>query len=176
MYHGKEDGVKMEIWKDVKGYEGRYQVSSYARVRLVKGDTKRILGQARGSWGYFTVGVNKAPRLVHRLVAEAFIPNPENKPQVNHKNGDKLDNLPVNLEWVTPKENMEHARDTGLQPQNIARMCKVAQYTLEGEYLATFDSLNEACRYMGAGGQHGNLRKVCLGERKSFHGYKWKFI
>lgn len=121
---------------DLKGYEGFYQVDEEGRVwsverwveRVVKGTVVKqfVPGKERKlsehGTGYYTVrlaknGVVKTHR-AHRLIAETFIPNPLNKPFVNHKNGNKRDNRKVNLEWSTEKENIEHAILHGLKPEN----------------------------------------------------------
>lgn len=105
----------MEQWKEIYC---DYLISSKGNVDSLKRKTRRrILPQ---NWrGYLSVtldtGVKRQPLLVHRLVAQAFIPNPENKPEVNHINGDKTDNRVENLEWVTHSENMRHAYVTGLK-------------------------------------------------------------
>jgi hypothetical protein len=108
-----------EIWKDIKGYEGIYKISNLSRVKRiyknVKGDSKdeHILSQKLGKRGYYYVNLSKRQRYksktIHRLVAIAFIPNPKNKPTINHKDGNKLNNNIKNLEWATYKENSNHA-------------------------------------------------------------------
>ena len=131
--------AEKEIWKWVVGYEGRYQVSNLGRVRswintqANKQETPKILKcfLRRGypSFDFFKNGKQKN-FYVHRLVALNFIPNPENKKEVNHINGIKTDNRAINLEWVTPKENIRHAWNTGLS--------SVANYSSEKHYLAKF--------------------------------------
>lgn len=119
----------MEVWKDVKGYEGFYQVSNKGRVKslartIVRSDgqyksiKEKILKSGTSSKGYQQINLcrngKQKTMKIHRLVAEAYIPNSKNKPEVNHKDGDKSNNVISNLEWVTPKENMRHAYDIGL--------------------------------------------------------------
>lgn len=121
---------EIEIWKDVPEYEGLYQVSSNGIVRSVdrlvnckNKKVKQLKGKVLnqhfdGAGKYKFVGLYKNSNskciYVHRLVALAYEPNPNNLPEVNHKDGDKLNNCHFNLEWVTPKGNMRHAADTGL--------------------------------------------------------------
>ena len=104
-----------EEWKDIVGYEGLYQVSNLGRIKNIKKNT--IKSQRNTFKGYLQVGLsNKKDKTyrVHRLVAQAFIPNPENKPEVNHIDGDKKNDNVENLEWVTGKENIDHAIKTGV--------------------------------------------------------------
>lgn len=124
-----------EIWQDIPEYEGYYQVSSLGNIRSCERkiiDSKcqrvfkaRMLKQtlSTSKHPYFYVSLSKQghvrKRMVHILVALAFIPNPQNKPQVNHKNGNTQDNRVANLEWVTNAENTQHAYDMGLRQKRV---------------------------------------------------------
>lgn len=125
----------MEKWRSIKGYKGYYEVSNRGRIKSLKrtitfvdGRTRRIperflkLTLTRNNLGkpaYFVVALCKehieTQHLVHRLVATAFIPNPESKSDVNHKDGNKQNNRKSNLEWMTKQENEEHAKAIGLK-------------------------------------------------------------
>lgn len=126
----------IEIWKNVKGYVGLYQVSNYGRVRSL--DTKQVRSNGRvmceftvkgqilnpyftgrttrNSKGYLTVNLKRKNKKVHRLVAEAFLENPNNYPMVNHKDGNTENNNVENLEWCTNLHNVRHAIKHGLKP------------------------------------------------------------
>lgn len=112
---------KTEQWRDVLGYEGLYEVSNLGRIKSNNyRHTKKsgIRCQGNASCGYLNIGFNKNNKyktyLTHRLVATAFIPNPKNKPQVNHKKGNKKNNVETNLEWNTCAENSIHSYEVGL--------------------------------------------------------------
>lgn len=152
-----------EIWKDICGYEGMYQISNLGNVKSLTRITynkdgkianrleEKVMKLNSTFGGYLQVslrknGTRKNVR-VHRLVAEYFIPNPDNKPEVNHKNRDVSDNSVDNLEWCTPKENMKHLEinfgfDYGRK--------KVLVYTLDGEFVKEFTSVSEAGIFVGA--------------------------
>lgn len=108
-----------EIWKNIDGYGQDYQVSNYGRIKSFKRYKEgKLLATPATQQGYPQVSLSlngvDQPHLVHRLVATHFLPNPENKPQVNHLDGNKLNNRVDNLEWATPQENVQHAYNLGL--------------------------------------------------------------
>ena len=113
-----------EVWKEIIGYEGFYDVSNYGSVRKSDG---LIMKSRKEHDGYYRVGLSKKGiRKFHkiaRLVAKSFIENPENKPEVNHKNGVKTDDILSNLEWATKSENMKHADRNGLRKMQRGSKC-----------------------------------------------------
>ena len=138
-----------EIWKDIEGYEGLYQVSDLGRVKRVT--TNRILKQAKHHGGYMRVdlcknGKRKAHK-IHRLVAQAFIPNPENKLQVNHIDENKTNNIISNLEWLTAKENNNHG--TRIERAIISNQKQVKAIDIaNGEY-NYYESIKDCGRKLG---------------------------
>lgn len=177
----------MEIWKNIKGYEGLYQVSDKGRVKSLerivtrKNGRKftvkeRVLKPGLTKDGYPIVALhtgNKQKTLtVHRLVCTAFHENIENKPCVNHINENKTDNRASNLEWCTYKENNNHGTHTA----RAAKACSkpVGQYTLDSELVKIWASPCEAGKQGGF--DPGTISKVANGKRKKHKGFVWKYI
>lgn len=171
----------MEIWKDIEGYEGLYQVSNLGRVKSLERyiyDTigrkqyvkERILKQYTVK-GYKQVSLlfsNKHKRkMVHRLVAEAFLPNPNNLPQVNHKDECKTNNYVENLEWCDASYNINY----GTRNQKISKV--VLQFTKEGDLIAIYPSTREAERQTQI--LHSAISACCKGRLKTSGKYVWKY-
>jgi len=146
--------IPCDVWRDVKQI---YDKScGYMIVTLCSGNGKRQ---------------NKR---VHRLLMEAFVPNPNQCKHINHIDADKLNNSLSNLEWVTPKQNASHAAKLGLyQPSIDATSVAVLQYSKNGEYLNEYSSLHEAGRQTNTAWQ--NIYKVCKGKRNTAGNYIWKY-
>ncbi|MDD3029819.1 MAG: HNH endonuclease [Alphaproteobacteria bacterium] len=165
----------MEYWKPVNGYEGVYEVSSEGRLRNVR--SNKVLGENSRSQGYVQDALCKNGRRLqmrrHRIVAEAFIPNPENKREVNHKNGDKSDNSVENLEWVSHRENADHAWRTGLTSAPPANMPRMVKQYYEGARIATYGSIKEAS--LSNRVSEEDICKCCKGKRKSAGGFTWTY-
>ena len=172
-----------EVWRDVKGYEGLYQVSNMGLVkslgrkdrfgRVIK---ERILEPAVTHNGYLRVGLHvdgKRKMLrVHRLVCEAFHENPDNKSEVNHVNEDKTDNRACNLEWSTRTENCNH----GSRNERVAKALSkpIGQFSLDGKLIKVWQSACEARRQTGF--DQGYVGAVARGKFKQAYGFIWKYI
>lgn len=176
-----------EEWNEVKGYEGLYRVSNLGSVYSLL--TKKTLKKPVNSSGYslvvLSINGQKKSFNIHRLVATAFVPNPNNREQVNHKDGDKTNNDSRNLEWVTQSDNMKHAYRMRLQTPSISQKLavadhcrqnyskKVRQYDLNGVFVTEYPSASDAARNTGA--FQSNISKVCRGQMSKTHNYKWEY-
>lgn len=186
--------IKMvgEIWKPYKGYEGLYEVSNWGRVKSLNYNhtgEERIMKPSQDKDGYSVLTLSNGKPLqfkVHRIVAETFLPNPENKPCVNHKiEGDdgktinmvffnedgSVDEERTTIEWVTVKENNNYG--TSLQRGAKARSKPVLQFTLDGEFVREYPSITEANISLGVSPKSGCIGRCCQGKRKSAYGFKW---
>lgn len=189
----EQSSVK-EIWKDVVGYEGLYQVSNLGNIKSLdkyvntKGNKLKlhkgkILKPKKRPRGYLEVSLYKDRKpksiQIHRLVAIAFIPNPENKPHINHKKPvteEFCDNSVNNLEWCTPKENMIYAFKCGrvnAKGKDSVSSKTVLQYDLNGNFIREWDCTMDIQRELGFA--NTDISGCCLGKRKTAYGYKWRY-
>lgn len=189
----------MEIWKDIEGYEGLYQVSNLGRVKSLSRfiDNKRggwiskeiFLKHSYDSWGYQQIiltknNIRKSFKL-HRIIAQAFIPNPDNLPQVNHKNEIKDDNRIENLEWCDCKYNVNYGtrnkrsaekasqRMTGKIGKLHNTSKPIIQLTKNGEFIKEWECSCSVTRQLGY--SDSSIRQCCNGNFKQAYGYNWKW-
>ncbi len=175
--------MQEEIWKDILEYEGIYQISNIGRIKKLKKihpknqfDKIEMIKKLRttiyGYAGTILCKKNKQKNVfAHRLVAQAFIPNPENKPQVNHINGIKTDNRVENLEWVTCSENIIHAFKNNLKKITTTR--HIVQCDINGNFIKEWGSLIEVKNKLGI--SSSIICGVCKNKigRRTAGGYKW---
>ncbi len=178
-----------EEWKDISGYEGLYQVSNLGNVKSLNfgrlGRPQNLkIGEHHTGYRIVVLAKNKVrkTKLVHVLVASAFIPNPENKPCVNHIDGNKSNNFIGNLEWVTRSENTQHAIRTGLRADSnmwgktgkLNHLSKsVNQITKDGHLVKTWPCISDAAR--GLSCEPCTIVNCLQGRLKSCKGYIWEY-
>lgn len=183
-----------EIWRPVKRLNNLYEVSNLGNVRSIsrtcidsKGRKQHIQGKILAKdlgiykqYYYVRIhvkGVFNGRIMIHKLVAETFIPNPNNLPCINHKNENKLDNRVENLEWCDHKYNTNYG--TCIQRRSFNsrnqewRSCKILQLDLNGNVLAEYPSFKEAQRQIGH--SYSNIWQACNKKVKTAYGYKWKY-
>jgi hypothetical protein len=162
------DGV---IWKPIDGYDGLYDVSSDGRVRNRKGEQKALSIKKGANTNYREVSLckdgNNKQVLVHRLVAETFLQNPQNLPQINHKDENKENNCVENLEWCDTKYNINY----GGHNENVARSHCKKVYCVELDKV--FESAKLAAMQLGI--SDSNIAKCCKGKYKTTGGYHWEY-
>ena len=171
-----------EIWRDVVGYEGLYKVSNLGNVMSLKHKKPFLLKPGKTYDGYLIVRLSNHNKLiksflVHRLVSKAFLPNPNNLPQVNHKDEDKTNNRVDNLEFCTKFYNnhygtcIERISKTLTNRKDLSK--PVLQFDINKNLLNEYQSVREAERNTGI--QSGNICRVCKGKRKYAGGFIWKY-
>jgi len=177
-----------EIYKNITGYEGIYYISNKGNVKSKKRKIDSILKPRKSNCGYLRIFLckNKSHKqyTIHRLVAEAFIPNLENKPQVNHIDGIKINNFVENLEWVTSSENTTHSfrvlnkkpnlTGTGKFGKLNGHSCPVVQYDLLGNTIKIWECMTEAQNTL-------KINRVCISnccrnKQQTAGKYKWKYL
>lgn len=184
--------MKNEKWIDIEWVKDKYQISNFGRVKsltrivnkrggtrlieekIIKHHISRFNGYAQVN---ISLGQTTKVVLVHRLVAIAFIPNPENKPQVNHKNGDKIDNRTDNLEWCTISENALHSHKMGFQKNKRneldRRSKKIYQIDDNDNIIKVWPSTSELKRN---GFNYRNIHRSIKNPKLKAHGYKWSVL
>lgn len=160
-------------WRQVKEHPN-YEVNQFGEIRHKK--RKQILKPRSNNGGYqyvnFKVDGKNTNFAVHRIVANAFIPNPNGYTEINHKDYDKTNNCVDNLEWVTSKQNKQHAY---LKEENhISRGKAVEQYDLDGNYIKTYQTISHAAKEMNC--SISAISNCCLGRSKTSQGFRWKFV
>lgn len=159
--------MEKEIWKDIEGYEGKYQVSSLGRILNYK--QNRILKGCDNGTGYIRHTLPNKPKnlkyqYVHRLVAKTFIDNPQNKKEVNHINGIKSDNRVENLEWCTSSENSKHSYKTGLQKTSEKQREVISKKVIDTATGKVYKSVKEAAKQLNI--NYNSLRCQINGHNK----------
>lgn len=164
-----------EIWCPVKNYEGLYEVSDKGRVKSIGYGDYRILRPLKTKNGYLRVWIckngEKEKCYIHRLVAQTFIHNPNNLPEVNHKDEDKTNNSVQNLEWCDQKYNINYGTRTQRQSEKLSK--PILQYTKSGKLVREWKSLHDVERNLGY--NHCSISKCCKGKLKSAYNFIWKF-
>lgn len=169
-----------EIWRDIEGYENLYQISNLGRVKSLGNDKTRkekILKVCRHTFGYLLVGLfkdgNQKSYYIHRLVACAFLPNPDNLSEINHKDEDKTNNRVENLEWCNRKYNMNYGTRTERQLENTNNP-KRRKQVICIETGKIYPSTMQVERELGF--NKSGISHACRGNQKTAYGFHWRYI
>lgn len=174
-----------EVWKDIAGYENKYQVSCYGRVKALRQEHPHLgkvritkekickpqLDKATGYYKHvFYINGNKTPKSVHRLVALSFLKNPQNLGYINHKDENKLNNHVSNLEWCTNKYNLDYSH---VHERNKENYRQVLQINKDGDVVSTFDSIGDAAKHACV--NVSSIHRCCVGEIGSVNRSIWRY-
>ena len=180
---------KNEEFRDIQDYEGMYQVSNYGRVKSIRNN--KILKTSPNTYNYFGTTLsnngNRKQVYLHIEVAKAFIPNPLNKPTINHEDGNKKNNRIDNLSWATYSEQLNHSYKNDLRKKPLGKLNPmykktgkkhhkskpIYQYDLDGNFLREWENAYEIKRQLGIA--QGNINQCCLGKTRKSHNYIWKY-
>lgn len=171
-------------WKRIKGFEWRYSISEYGQIASIRRSLgKRLMKPRKKKNGYLEIKLSDSGKrhffLIHRLVGLHFVPNPNNLPEINHKDGNKENNHYSNLEWVTSSENQKHAFRLGLQKvrrgKEHVQSIPINQLDLNGNFVKEWESIKQVKRELGF--NTFGIIKCCKKEKryKTAYGYKWEY-
>ena len=173
-----------EIWKDIAGYEGLYQVSNFGNVKSLRyrrSNVAKLLTPKCNSCGRLWVelannGITK-PMQIHRLVAEAFLPNEHDYPEVNHKDENPKNNIVDNLEWCTRQYNVNYYfdrhRDDVIRRKGKLKQIPIIQRTIDGEFVRHWDNSRQIKKELNV--SDWSVSECCRGNKKTAYGFIWHY-